>query len=322
MQAILINRKLEWWESSSASSSIHFKGDWFRFANYKFCNCCDEEENLWTNSGQKSEMRTLARLNSHQEGSRGRDRFSVCWWKKVKKYILHIIGLPVAFLRQRMKKLFREVVHFLSMASSGKGWFSQCNFFGWKLGKTEPIIWAFEAEARKAASGMFSDSSRLSGGAGEKGFSWRWHWVNWVNKPFCCPFCRTALVGGVQCPYTPVLGSYLQDLGCQIQSFGGCKIFDIFLYSGLEEDGQFIIYFLYSSKTIVLHFHRKCAMMQLSSRWISSNSFSAFNSHLLKLNERGKYRCLFSSKFWRKFLFLRQGMILRNQHFTEIPNRA
>ena len=29
-------------EPSSALSSIHFKEDWFRFANYNFCNCFDE----------------------------------------------------------------------------------------------------------------------------------------------------------------------------------------------------------------------------------------------------------------------------------------
>ena len=169
----------------------------------------------------------------------------------------------------------------LPMASSDKGWFFQCNYLGGKLENTEPIILAFELGARKAgaASGMFS--------AGEKGFPWHWHWV---NKAFCYSFCRTALVGGVHIHW----GVTFKTWAYQIQSFGGYFAQHFVLWFG---GGFFSEIFVFWLQQLLLHFHPQFAMVQLFNRWIASNSFFAFNSHSLKLNEQSENNICFRRNF-------------------------
>ena len=116
------------------------------------------------------------------------------------------------------------------------------------------------------ASGMFSDLSP----AGEKGFPWHWHWV---NKALCYSFCRPALVGGVHIHQWGVLARFKAPEG-------------------------FAQNFAFRLQQLFLQFHPQLTLMQLFNRWISSNSFSAFNSHLLKLEEQENH--IFQTKILRK----------------------
>ena len=260
-----------------------------------FCPACDEEENVWTNSGQKRKMRTLAlqlaRLNWHLEGgvkvSEGgdKDSVSILLVKKSVKgvliYYIHIYWLACCFSEAEDEKIVQR-----SDAVTPNGFLWQRLIFPMQLSRRETgehrtdhfSIWTGGKKSR-AASGMFS--------AGEKGFPWHWHWV---NKAFCYSFCRTALVGGVHIHW----GVYLQDLGLPDSKLWRvfCSTFCIMVWRG-----SFSEIFVFWLQQLLLHFHPQFAMVQLFNRWIASNSFFAFNSHSLKLNEQRENNICFRRNF-------------------------